>query len=144
MVRTPVIYASLVLTLTSCATVDKHANEAPAVENGHTIQIRGALSGQRQRIATFYATAPDCRSLGYPTLKVAKAPQHGEVSVEEGVATAMFGENDPRRTCNGREVPATVIYYTSVPGFIGADSVAFDRIGVEGAYGYHVYRINVR
>jgi hypothetical protein len=107
-------------------------------------QTRGAISGQKQRIATFYATAPDCTSLGYPTLKLAKPPQHGQVSVEEGTAIAMFDKDDSRSVCNGRQVPATVIYYTSTPGFIGADSAAFDRVGVAGAYGYHVYTINVR
>jgi hypothetical protein len=37
-----------------------------------------------------------------------------------------------------------VLYYTSGPGFVGIDSVAFERIGVAGAYGYHDYTINVR
>jgi hypothetical protein len=82
--------------------------------------------------------------LGYPTLKVAKAPQHGEVSVEQGTALADFVKGDVRSVCNGNSVPATVIYYTSVIGFIGDDSVAFERIGVRGAYGYHAYTIHVR
>jgi hypothetical protein len=106
--------------------------------------IRGALSGQRQILASFYATALDCTSLGYPTLKVAKAPKHGEVSVEQGTAVADFEKNDARNVCNGKSVPATVIYYTSEPGFIGTDSAEFERIGVRGAYGYHIYTINVR
>jgi hypothetical protein len=63
--------------------------------------------------------------LGYPTIKVAKAPHHGEVSVEEGTALADFGKDDARNVCNGKSVPATVIYYTSEPGFIGTDSVEF-------------------
>jgi hypothetical protein len=66
------------------------------------------------------------------------------VSIEQGAAFAAFGKDDPRNVCNGKAVPATVIYYTSEPGFIGADSVAFERIGVAGAYGYHAYTINVR
>jgi hypothetical protein len=118
------------------ATTARQATEKP--------MIRGALSGQRQIIASFYATASDCTSLGYPTLKVAKAPKHGEVSVEQGTALADFGKDDARNICNGRSVPATVIYYTSEPGFIGTDSAEFERIGVRGAYGYHIFSINVR
>ena len=55
-----------------------------------------------------------------------------------------FEKNDARNVCNGKSVPATVIYYTSEPGFIGTDSAEFERIGVRGAYGYHIYTINVR
>jgi len=109
-----------------------------------THQVRGALSGQKQLIASFYAVASNCTSAGYPTLKLAKPPQHGQVSVEQGTEIATFGRDDPRRPCNGEEFPATTLYYTSEPGFVGTDSVAFDRIGVRGAYGYHVYTINVR
>lgn len=107
-------------------------------------QVRGALSGQKQRIASFYAIAPDCTSLCYPTLKVAKPSQHGQVSVEQGTEIARFDKDDPRYYCDGQQVPATLIYYASGPGFIGSDSSTFDRIGVEGAYGYHAYAINVR
>jgi hypothetical protein len=143
--KTAFVCVGTSLALASCVVINeqkpdmttaRQATEAP--------QVRGALGGQRQLIVSFYATAPDCTSLGYPTLKVAKPPQHGQVSVEQGTALANFGKDDARSVCNGKSVPATVIYYTSEPGFIGADSVAFERIGVAGAYGYHVYTINVR
>ncbi len=134
------------LALASCVMINEQKSDMTTARqaNAEAPQVRGALSGQRQLIATFYATAPDCTSLGYPTLKVAKPPQHGQVSVEQGAALATFGKDDARRVCNGKSVPATVVYYASDPGFIGADSLAFDRIGVAGAYGYHVYTINVR
>ena len=106
--------------------------------------VRGALSGQRQVLFSVYAIGSDCSSLGYPTLKVGKTPQHGDVTVEQGTALAGFGEGDARKVCNGRTVPATVVYYMSEAGFVGEDSVAFERIGVRGAYGYHVYIIHVR
>ena len=137
------VYRDL-LDVVLCVSINDRAAELRGAQVGQTHEARGAISGQRQRIATFYATAPDCTSLGYLTLKLAKPPQHGQVSVEKGTAIAIFGKDDPRSACGGKEVPATVIYYTSKPGFIGADSVAFDRIGVAGAYGYHIYTINVR
>jgi len=107
-------------------------------------QVRGEVSGVKQQIAEFYFVNSDCTSGGYPVLKVAKLPQHGQVSVEQGTAYADFKKDDSRAACNGKKMPATLIFYTSEPGFIGSDTVAFDRIGVLGAYGYHEYTINVR
>ena len=133
------------LALASCVVINDRSTDAARMQQAKEApQVRGALSGRRQLIASFYATAPDCTSLGYPTLIVARPPQHGHASVEQGTALAGFGKDDARNVCNGRSVPATLIYYTSEPGFIGADSVAFERIGVAGAYGYHDYTINVR
>jgi hypothetical protein len=133
------------LALASCIVINTNNPGAVTAQQAtRTPIIRGAISGQRQILASFYATASDCTSLGYPTLKVAKAPKHGEVSVEQGTALADFAKDDARNVCNGRSVPATIIYYTSEPGFIGTDSVEFERIGVRGAYGYHIYSINVR
>jgi hypothetical protein len=134
----------IVLLLAACVTINDRTAEPGGAKAEQTHQVRGAISGQKQLIVSFYATAPDCTSLGYPTLKLAIPPQHGQVSIEKGTAFAAFGKDDPRSGCNGKEVPATVIYYTSEPGFIGADSAAFERIGVAGAYGYHAYTINVR
>jgi hypothetical protein len=133
------------LTLAACVTIsEQKSSPSEARQATDAPQARGALSGQRQLIFTIYASAPDCASLGYPTMKIAKPPQHGQVSVEQGTALASFGRGDARSACNGKNVPATAIYYTSEPGFVGADSVAFDRIGVAGAFGYHAFIINVR
>jgi hypothetical protein len=134
-----------ILGLASCVIINVPAPDAgPSPRLAAAPLVRAALSGQRQPLASFYATGSDCESLGYPTLKVAEAPQHGEVSVEHSTALADFSGDDARHVCNGRSVPATVIYYTSNSGFIGEDSVAFERIGVRGAYGYHAYSIEVR
>ena len=142
--RAALAHIGVSLMLASCVTINDQTPKPGGTQTQQTHQVRGAVSGQKQLIVTFYATASDCTSLGYPTLKLAKPPQHGQVSIEQGTAFAIFGKDDPRSVCNGKEVPATVIYYTSSPGFIGADSVDFERIGVAGAYGYHSYTINVR
>ena len=126
------------LALAACAT--PQAETPPA----NAPMVRGALSGVRQQLNSFYNVNPDCTTGGYPTLKLAKAPQHGQVSVEQGMAFADYPKDNIRSACNGRSVPATLIYYMSEPGYVGADSVAFDRIGVSGGYGYHDYMINVR
>jgi hypothetical protein len=143
--RAGLLAVAATLALASCIVINtSNPGATPAPQATANPIIRGALTGQRQILASFYATASDCTSLGYPTLKVAKAPKHGEVSVEQGTALADFEKDDARRVCNGTSVPATVIYYTSEPGFIGTDSVEFERIGVRGAYGYHIYIIKVR
>jgi hypothetical protein len=142
--------AGISLLLASCViinnrTVNERTPEPRGEQQaGRTNSIRGAVSGRKQLIETFLAAKPDCTSPGYPTLKVAKAPQHGQVSVEQGTGVAAFPKENPRSACNGQEFPATVVYYTSEPGFTGTDSVDFERIGVAGAYGYHAYTINVR
>jgi|GEM_PF-2635477 len=141
------LFTSLALCLFISACVSKSdvtlkVEQAKMAEQGPT--IRGALSGQRQQIFSVYNNANDCSTTGYPTMKVAKPPQHGQVSVEQGSAIAAYPKTDIRNICNGKSVPATVIYYTSEPGFIGTDSVAFDRIGTTGSYGYHEFQIMVR
>jgi hypothetical protein len=143
--RAAVLCVSSTLVLASCVVVNENKPEATTPQQvAEAPNVRGALTGQRQVLVSFYAIGSDCTSLGYPTLKVAKAPQHGGVSVEQGTALADFGKSDARNVCNGKSVPATVIYYTSVTGFIGEDSAEFERIGVRGAYGYHTYTIHVR
>ncbi len=109
-----------------------------------TQQFRGALSGAKQQIAQFTFVNPDCVTGGYPTLKVAKPPQHGQITIEEGTAYPEFAKDNVRSACNSKKVPSTLVFYTSEPGYVGSDSVALDRIGVLGAYGYHEYTINVR
>jgi hypothetical protein len=143
--RAGLLAVACTLALASCIVINTNNPGATAARQatGKPI-IRGALSSQRQIVASFYATASDFTSLGYPTLEVAKAPKYGEVSVEQGTALADFEKDDARDVCNWKSVPATVIYYTSEPGFIGTDSVEFERIGVRGAYGYHSYMIKVR
>jgi hypothetical protein len=143
--RAAILWVSSTLVLASCVVVNENKPDATTSRQVAEVpNVRGALSGRRQILVSFYALGSDCASLGYPTLKVAKPPQHGEVSVEQGTALADFGTGDVRNVCNGKSVPATVIYYTSMSGFIGEDSVAFERIGVRGAYGYHAYTIHVR
>ena len=140
-----VLCVSSTLVLASCVVVNETKPDAtPLQQAAEAPNVRGALSGQRQLLVGFYAIGSDCASLGYPTLKVARPPKHGHVSVEQGTALADIGKTDARNVCNGKSVPATVIYYTSVTGFIGEDSVEFERIGVRGAYGYHTYIIHVR
>lgn len=133
------------LTLAACVTKEEvtlkfETNKTPAPAP----LIRGALSGQRQEIFAVYNNSYDCATLGYPTMKVAIPPSHGQVAVEKGTVVAAYPQSDPRRACNGKPVPATLIYYISEPNFVGTDSVAFDRIGVQGGYGYYVFSINVR
>ena len=125
--RAAILCVSFTWVLASCVVVNENKPEATTSQTAEVPSVRDALSGQRQLLVSFYALGSDCTSLGYPTLKVAKAPQHGEVSVGHGTALADFGKGDVRNVCNGKSVPASVICYTSVTGFIGEDSVAFER-----------------
>ena len=145
----PALCAVACLSLASCVQSGSQYQAPPQMQFQPQPEVkqpieRGALSGTRQQIAEFYFVNPDCSTNGTPTLKMAKAPQHGTIEVVQGTAFADFAKTSTEGACNGKKVPATLIFYTSEPGFIGADSVAFERIGVAGAYGYHDYTINVR
>ncbi len=106
--------------------------------------MRGALSGTKQSIGQFYNVNPDCTSGGYPTLKVAVPPLHGQIFIEQGTAFSDYPKDNIRAACNGKSVPASIISYLSQPGYVGSDQVEFERIGVSGGYGYYKYTINVR
>jgi hypothetical protein len=132
--------------LEGCIVINNRGPEpvSPESHEKEISSIRGALSGQRQWLQSFYAIDAECTSLGLPTLRVAKAPRHGRVSIEQSVALADVDKGDARSACNGKSVPATVIFYTSDPGFVGDDHAEFERIGVRGAYAYQVFTIKVR
>lgn len=106
--------------------------------------VRGVLSGKRAQIEAFFNVSPACVSGGYPTIKVLQSPEHGKISVEEGVGAPIFNKEDPRAACSVKTFPGTIIYYTPEADFTGPDAFAFERIGVTGGYGRYRYRINVR
>ena len=105
---------------------------------------RGALSGQRQMITGFYFVNGACESTGYPTLKVLKAPEHGKISIQQGMGAPNFSKMDGRSSCAQKTFPGTEMFYTSDPGYNGPDSVSFERIGVTGDYARYQFTINVR
>ena len=129
-----------VLLLASCANVEKE--KIAAVPEFKT--ERGALSGTKQMIAGFYFVNGACASTGYPTLKVIKGPEHGKISIEQGVGAPNFSKDDGRSSCAAKTFPGTEMYYTSEAGFTGADSVSFERIGVTGDFARYQYTIQVR
>lgn len=98
------------LTLSSCIVVNnQQSDDTTTRRTPEAPQIRGALSGQPVLLATFYITAADCTSIGFPTLKVAKPPKHGQASVEHATAIANFPATDVRNVCNGRSAGAAKV-----------------------------------
>ncbi len=132
------------LMLASCVVVTDKTPAAPPQPTDAAPQIRGAESGKRQLFASFAAVNPDCTTMGYPILKVVKPPDHGQIWIEQGTVFPNYDKDNVRSVCNGKAAPATVVYYQSDADFTGSDTVAFDRIGVAGAFGHHAYIINVR
>jgi hypothetical protein len=138
------VYVAATLLLTSCVVVNTDKAAVKQAAASEVKEVRGALTGKRQMIAGFYNVNSACASGGYPTLKVLKGPEHGQVSVEQGVGYPNFGKDDPRSACAAKSFPGTELFYTSENGFTGSDSVTFERIGVSGGYARYEYTINVR
>lgn len=142
-VRGRVLSLTALMAVASCA----QPNNAPPPKPEPGVMapgVRGAISGERRQILEFYFVNPDCSSSGTPVIKVAKPPQHGKVEIVEGTAFADFAKTSNFAACNAKKVTATLVFYTSEPGYLGDDEIALDRIGVLGAYGYHTYTIKVR
>jgi hypothetical protein len=84
--------------------------------------------GQERRVDWYLAIHEDCTSMGPTVARVTTQPAHGTVSIREGREYPNFSSANPRSSCNKRSVPATLVYYSSAPGYSGADSFDVDAI----------------
>jgi hypothetical protein len=86
------------------------------------------VSGERQRIDFISVLNPDCSSAGYVTVRVIELPAHGELTTEKGIDYPTYPKNNQRYQCNLKKVPVVNVYYRSIPGYVGADTVTFETI----------------
>jgi hypothetical protein len=86
------------------------------------------VSGERQRIDFISVLNPDCSSAGYVTVRVIAPPAHGELTTEKGIDYPTYPKNNQRYQCNLKKVPLVNIYYRSVPGYVGVDTVTIEWI----------------
>ncbi len=105
---------------------------------------KGAESGKKQLFDTVSALNPDCTNAGEPVVTVVKPPVNGQITVEKGEAFPNFPKDNVRSACNTQKVPATLIYYTSNPGFTGIDSATIEILTPTGGLVRPVYAITVR
>jgi len=103
-----------------------------------------AVSGRAVRLDFFNTTNPDCSTVGRPTIRLIREPEHGRASVTHTADFPTFPASNIRSECNRRRVAGAAIYYVSQRGFIGTDYVLAEIIYASGTFTQWSYTINVR
>jgi len=109
-----------------------------------TTPVRGAESGKKQRFNQYVFIQPDCSAPTLPTIKIAKQPFHGQLSIEQEEVYPNFPKDNARSACNSQKVKAMVAYYTSEAGFTGTDNFSLETIFPTGGFTHQDYTMNVR
>ena len=103
-----------------------------------------AVSGQPLKLDFAASINPDCSSIGPPTIRVVRAPEHGRLTVVRTTDFPSFRPPNPRSDCNRRRVAGAAIRYVSQRGFIGMDAVGVEIIFASGSLRQQNFTINVR
>jgi hypothetical protein len=104
---------------------------------------RVVVAGGTLQLALFNALNADCSSMGYTSLRVTNAPQHGTVTTRKGKGYPNYGAG-PLRDCNMRKVDGVLAYYTPEPGFTGTDYFTIDAIFANGNERIEDFQITVK
>jgi hypothetical protein len=103
-----------------------------------------AISGRPLKLSFFSTTNPDCSSVGRPTIRLTRAPEHGRVTVTQTTDFPSFPVSNVRSQCNRRRVAGAALYYVSQRGYVGPDYVQAEIIFASGNLRQVSYAINVR
>jgi len=103
-----------------------------------------ALSGRPLKLSFFNSTNPDCSSVGRPTIRLVRAPEHGRVTVTQTADFPNFSASNIRSECNRRRVAGAALYYVSQRGYVGTDYVQAEIIFASGSLRQVSFTINVR
>ena len=86
------------------------------------------VSGERQRIEFISVLNPDCSSAGYVTVRVIAPPAYGELTTEKGIDYLTYPKDNQRYQCNLKRVLIVNVYYRSIPGYVGVDTMTIETI----------------
>jgi hypothetical protein len=144
-----VLTAALVLLTAACTVPVKFERPAPltpAEVEAYAQQtlIKGASSGEKQKMNDFIGLNPDCTATGVAKVTVVTPPEHGAMTVERGEAYPSFPRDNPRSACNTRKAPAVLLYYQSAPGYTGNDTAVVEVVFPAGNLRHQTYMITVR
>jgi hypothetical protein len=115
------------------------------VEGLQTQQLtRFVASGKNERVAFFYAVAPDCSATGDVEIRVTKQPEHGTVGTATATNFPSFPKENIRARCNQHKVRGMQVNYKAAEKYTGKDE--FDLLVLyPGGFGQEVHlNINVR
>jgi hypothetical protein len=105
---------------------------------------RYTTPGHPVKLSFYSSTNPDCTSIGWPTIRLTRAPEHGRVSVKHTTDFPTFRTDNIRSACNGRRVPGGAIYYVPERGYLGTDYVDTEVIFASGGMRQNSFTVNVR
>jgi hypothetical protein len=142
----------LFTTLSACSnTVTNTVVAAQATGQGVVVKpgtpgvaLRGAESGQKQKIWSYVEITPDCVQTGEIKLKTTTPPTNGTITIEDGEDFPNFPKENVRSACNVKKVPAKIVYYTSNAGFTGTDLFTIQMISGMGVLRDDRYSVTVR
>jgi hypothetical protein len=140
--------AQLVLSV-GCAVPVKLEHPAPLTPveveaNAEQTLIKGAPSGEKQKMNDFIGLNPDCTATGVPKVTFVSPPAHGTMTVERGEDYPNYPKDNARSACNTRKVPAVLLYYQSMPGYAGNDMAVIEVLFPAGNLRHQTYQITVR
>jgi len=142
----PHLSIALLGLLSACTAAPGAPPTAQGGSSGSTSTVvqRGAISGQKQQIAYFIQVTPSCDSLGYAVVRVVTPPAHGRLSTEQGQDYPAYNKDNIRFACDAKKVPATLLFYTSDPGYAGVDSATVEAVFADGGLMRRDYTISVK
>jgi hypothetical protein len=143
-----VLSAALLSLLAACTVPVKVEHSAPLTPaeieaNAEQTMIKGAQSGEKQKMNYFTGLNPDCTVTGVPKVTFVTQPAHGAMTVEYGEEYPNYPKDNVRYACNTRRVPATVLYYQSTPGYTGKDMAVIEVVFPAGNLRHQTYTITV-
>ena len=111
-----------------CGCAVSQPASTPASSSAPPTSELTVVSGERQRIDFISVLNPDCSSAGYVTVRVIAPPAHGELTTEKGIDYPTYPKDNQRYQCNLKKVPLVNVYYRSIPGYVGVDTVTIEWV----------------
>ena len=106
--------------------------------------IRVVPTGGKLEIGRYATMNPDCSSVGYATLRVTNAPQHGTVTTYKGKSFPYVPANHPLHDCGMRKMDMMLADYTPERGYTGTDYFTINAIFANGSERTDDYQITVK
>lgn len=103
-----------------------------------------AVSGKPLRLAFIWSLNPDCTVKGVATVRLLRAPEHGQVTIEQGPGYSNFRASSQYYPCNRQQTQGVVVSYTSKRGYTGTDAATVESIDPGGGYKVYEYAITVK
>jgi hypothetical protein len=89
-------------------------------------KVANVFSGSEVRLYVMSNVNNDCTSGPRPEVRVVTQPTNGTARLEEKAMPLNRAASDPNAKCNGKNVDAVILLYTSNPGYTGLDKLVIE------------------